>query len=883
MSLAVAELLAAASERWSDAIGVIDGERSFTYRELHDASVRARHGLETLGVKVGDRIAIMLPNGVDFITTLFAIWQTGAGVVPLSKQFQDNEITLYLRTFGVGLVVTSARSLEGVAALVREASPDARVCVPSDLVMSSSNSPAPSSSVSASRASEDAHAIFQLSSGTTGKSKRIVRTHRQLSDEAAMVAEGLGLTHADRVLAVAPFFHSYGMTDALTAALVAGATIIPVEDFNAEKVVASIRSNRATVFPGVPFMFGAIARTAQATRDDLASLRFCVSSGAPLDRATFDGFRTKFGIQLRQQYGATELGAVAIHRAPDVDATWASVGCPLRDVEVEVWNDQDERALVDEIGEIAVRSKVGATEYLDAPAEIARTAFRKGYFATGDLGRIDANGNVYVVGRKTLFINSATHKVDPREVEELLLTHASVADVVVVGIPGAHGGEFVKAVVVAQGGRPIDPMELASYCRGKISDYKVPIVWQFRDSIPKSATGKILRKYLIEPPSPEQRSSIAQAVLATDETTEQWVNSLVRRILGLESVPNEVGFYELGGTSLAATNVVVVIEVELGVTLPDTILSADWTVRSLSSFVRTLARGEGARMAAILQATREGTMLTLERGGGGETIYCIHPVVGLGVHYAAFARSLGGTHPVKVFQDPQLFGQAPFTSVELMANAYVTQLLENHPSPDGKYNLLGYSFGAYVAFEMALRLADRMGKLILIDPPFWDGNWRVSVPGFELLDKIASFARPNADVRSFFEYTLPDTFAEGSLTKLSVDEAASKALPVMFERFSRGLLHEIYDATGQHRFTSCLRSILQNDYLASTYRASQIYDGRITIIAVETNAAASRWQEVTTKPLDLSRVGGAHHLSLMTPPSVSRVADIVLEVLAGRA
>ncbi len=866
------DLLAAAREKWGTTVAVTDGVRSTTYAELDARATRLRYGLEAVGVSAGDNVALMLPNSVDFIATLFAVWRHGASVVPLSRQFRDHEIARYATAFDVRAVIADLRSIEVVSPHLRSVLPRCRVLSAESLA-----SVATTGAASPIERAADGVAIYQFSSGTTGASKKIARTHHNLSLEAETVSEALRLSRSDVVLAAAPFYHAYGLTDALLAPLHAGSKIVIVEDFQVGTVLELIERESVTVFPGVPFMFGNIAQSS-APRDALRSLRWCISSGAPLDRATFDAFRSKYGVELRQQYGATELGAVAIHRAAEVGASWPSVGTPLANVDVEIWDENGARVPDGEVGEIAARSAMGAAAYVDAPAEVTQASFRKGFFGTGDLGRRDAEGNLHILGRKTLFINTATHKVDPREVEELLLAHESVSEVVVFGMPGAHGAQIVKAAVVAKG--PVTPDELVAHCRGKIADYKIPILFDFRSSIPKSATGKIMRKYLMEAAPAEERASKVEAILASEAETERWVTDLLKRVVGVPSVPPAATFYELGGTSLSATNIVTVIEAELGISVPPVIL-ASCTAGTLTRLVRALARGD-ARTLAIVQASREGSILTLQGEGEKDALYGVHPIMGLGVHYAGFAAALGKARPVKVFQDPQVFGQEPFESVERMANAYVTLLRSHRPS--GPYHLMGYSFGAYVAFEMALLLAkeNAMGAVILLDPPYWEGQWRMPIPGMELFDLITRFVRPNPDVRAFFEYALPDAFPAGTLTALSEADAASKALPVLFERYPRGLMHDVFEATGSRWFLSCLKSFLNNDFVASRYRAKETYDGEITIVATEHNGTVERWQQHSAHPLSVHRVPGAYHGNFLNPPHVAAVAGIVRDVLAAR-
>jgi long-chain acyl-CoA synthetase len=206
-------------------------------------------------------------------------------------------------------------------------------------------------------------------------------------------------------------------------------------------------------------------------------------------------FHERFGMYVRQLYGSTETGTISVNLSEDIENSLESVGTPIRGVEVEVLSDDGRVVDVEEMGEFAVRSPTAIKGY-EGLDELNKGVFRNGYFFTGDLGRKDQNGLLYLVGRKKFFINKAGFKIDPREIEDLLERHPKVDEVVVVGIPRAYGDEKVKAVIIPNA--PCTEQEVVDYCRGKIADFKVPSVVEFRDTLPKSPTGKIRRAMLRE-------------------------------------------------------------------------------------------------------------------------------------------------------------------------------------------------------------------------------------------------------------------------------------------------------------------------------------------------------------------------------------------------
>jgi long-chain acyl-CoA synthetase len=333
--------------------------------------------------------------------------------------------------------------------------------------------------------------MLQFSSGSTGRSKRVARTHRNLAREAEMLSATTGLGPEDRILCAVPLFHTYGLGNCLLAPLRVGASSLLVEKFQRQEVLETLA--RATVFPGVPFIFGILGDSAGPKGLDLSSLRLCMSAGAPLPRETFERFRARYGVVIRQQYGSTETGCVAINLAADPEPE--SVGPPIRDVELRIVPREGSEGAPG-AGEVAVRSPAMAEAYFGNEA-LTRERFRDGYLLTGDLGWRDAQGHLRLSGRSKIFINTATHKVDPSEVEALIRTHEKVAEVVVLGVPGSYGAEVVKAVVIPKAA--CGEGEIVDHCRGRLADYKLPRIVEFREELPRSPLGKVLKKYLSDP------------------------------------------------------------------------------------------------------------------------------------------------------------------------------------------------------------------------------------------------------------------------------------------------------------------------------------------------------------------------------------------------
>jgi long-chain acyl-CoA synthetase len=336
-----------------------------------------------------------------------------------------------------------------------------------------------------------------FSSGSTGRPKRVARTHGQLRGEADYY-DWMGIGPEDRIFCTIPLFHTYGMGCCMIAATRTGATLVLLEDPNPfllrrQRALELLEGEQITIFPGVPFNFRLLAEAPAS--GDLSSLRLAFSAGTALPRPFFDAFLGRFGVPVRQLYGCTEAGTLTANMDDDPAASFESVGGPVDGVEVLVEDDEGEQVAPGTVGEIAVRSPGLTSGYADME-ELNREAFRDGFFLSGDLGKLDEDGRLTITGRKKLLIEVGGYKVDPIEVEDVVVAHPNVAEAVVVGVETkVQGEELVKAVVVPKA--EMDERDLIGFCQQRLANFKVPQVVEFREEIPKSPLGKILRKYLI--------------------------------------------------------------------------------------------------------------------------------------------------------------------------------------------------------------------------------------------------------------------------------------------------------------------------------------------------------------------------------------------------
>jgi long-chain acyl-CoA synthetase len=477
--------LVAAARRAPGHPALIDGSGVRDYRWLLRATDGVAAALARTGVRAHQRIGLLCPNQAEFAPAFFAVARLGAAVVPLNPALLDPEIAAVCRDAAVSAALTIDAWRDRCARIVGAGSGATRV-----IGLEEATGARDGNDPDAAANDGDAPFLVLYSSGSTGRPKRVERTHRQLLWETERLAAALAMSPEDRVLGVAPFSHVNGLMRSMVLAILSGATLVPVPEFERRAVGRLIQDCKVTGFIGVPFMFAVLAETRWPQPVDLSSLRYCFSASAPLRPPVAQRFHDRYGVPVRQLYGTTETGTIALAAA---NAPLSSVGIPLPGIDVLVQDDAGRPLGPDEPGHIAIRSPAAATAYAGVGAEDA-AAFRDEYFRPGDVARLDADGRIYLLGRTSLFINRGGFKVNPLEIEEALEQHPKVREAAVVGESTELGEERVKAVIVPRD--PCTVTEILEFCQARMASFKVPSVVEFRDRLPKSSAGKILRRSL---------------------------------------------------------------------------------------------------------------------------------------------------------------------------------------------------------------------------------------------------------------------------------------------------------------------------------------------------------------------------------------------------
>ncbi len=519
----VAEALQARAAEEPDRVFLYFGERKFTYGQVEARASALAAALHELGLERGDRIALDLPNWPEFVISLFAAAKLGAIIVPLNPHFTVPELQYMLR-HSEAAVVVSAETFAGIDYLqlfegFLTSLPDLQYLVTvgeedlwyddrvyqfEDLLSSGEGRPVPDVAIDPA---EDPFAIL-YTSGTMGKPKGVVLTHGNLLSTAARTVEGIGLTPDDVVFGVTTVFHVFGLGPGVLGTLAAGASLVLQEQFDPARALDLIEAHRVTVHYGVPTVFITELRELERVRPNLSSLRTGIVAGAPIGDELVRRIRGQLCPGLQVAYSLTETAStLSMTRADDPESKQTyTVGRPLERTDVRVLDLDGTILPIESLGEIAVRGPGVMKGYYRQPGETAQVFDEDGYFLTGDLGIIDEEGYVHIVGRRKELIIRGGFNVYPREVEDRIHAHPAVLDVAVVGLPNEVLGELVCACVVPVEGAIITGEEIKEWCRGALADYKLPDLVRFFDTFPLTGSGKVRRVELARMVSADESS-----------------------------------------------------------------------------------------------------------------------------------------------------------------------------------------------------------------------------------------------------------------------------------------------------------------------------------------------------------------------------------------
>ncbi len=524
------ELLSAAASRYPSHPALIFYGRRFAYRDVERAANRFGDALTRLGVRKGDRVAVMLPNVPQAVIAYYGALKIGAVVVQVNPLYVEREIEQQVRDAEARVLVAldlfypriePIRISSGLESVIVTSVKDAlprhlallypikawregtRVAVPKTppiydwtAVLAASREETPRVDVA-----PDDLALLQYTGGTTGVPKGVMLTHRNLVANTLQCRAWMpSLRDGQEVfLGVVPFFHVYGMTACMNLAIATGGTIVLLPRFATHDVLAAIVKHRATIFMGVQAMYVAINNFPAVRRYDLSTIRICISGAGPLHTEVQDRFEALTGGKVVEGFGLSEASPVTHVNPIFGTRKKGTIGLPLPDTDAKVVDVQSgTRELpIGEPGELIVRGPQVMKGYWRRPEESA-AVLHDGWLHTGDIATVDADGYFAIVDRKKDMIKTKGENVYPREVEEVLYRHPKIKDAVVVGLPEEFMGEMIKAYVVLKDGETSTEREIIEYCGRELAKFKVPKAVEFRSELPKTMIGKVLRRVLLD-------------------------------------------------------------------------------------------------------------------------------------------------------------------------------------------------------------------------------------------------------------------------------------------------------------------------------------------------------------------------------------------------
>ena len=515
--------------------------KDMTYKELYDSAMKFASYLQGLGIKKGDRVAIMLPNSPQAVIGFYGILYAGGVVVMTNPLYTEREIAYQMKNSGAKAIlamdilypkiskVFKDTELENVIITgIKEYLPFPKnmlypfvqkkqygVTVKvehrgTNHLFSEIMKTATADVAKTDFDFEKDLALLQYTGGTTGSPKGVMLSHKNLISNATMCDTWLYKTKRgeETVLGIIPLFHVYGLTTVLILSVMQGNKMVLLPKFDPETALKTISKQKPTLFPGAPTLYIGLMNHPDIKKYDLSSISACLSGSAPLPVEVQEKFESITGGRLVEGYGLTETSPVTHSNLVWGERVKGSIGLPYPDTDCKVFQPGTTEAVPPgEIGEIGIKGPQVMQGYWNNPEATAATIV-DGWLMTGDLGYMDEDGHFFVVDRKKDMIIAGGFNIYPREVEEILYENEAIQECVVAGIPDPYRGETVKAYIVLKEGKSITEEELDAYCREHLAAFKVPRIYEFRTELPKTAVGKILRRSLIE----EEKQKISEAV-----------------------------------------------------------------------------------------------------------------------------------------------------------------------------------------------------------------------------------------------------------------------------------------------------------------------------------------------------------------------------------
>ncbi len=504
--------------------------KEMTFKTLYKKTLQFAAYLQHLGVKKGDRVAVMLPNIPQTVISFYAILQAGAIAVPVNPLYQEREIEFIMKDSGAKVIITLDMLYNRVERVMKQTDLEHIIVTsikdylpfPKNIVypfiqakeqgkpptITSSNSTHLYTQTLKSKESvlkevpinfEEDIAILQYTGGTTGFPKGVILTHQNLVANTSMCRQWLYKMEKgkEKMLAVMPLFHVYGLMTVLVLSVMEVYKMILVPKFDASGLLKTIHKQKPTVFPGAPTIYIGLMNHPDISQYDLSSIKGAISGSAPLPVEVIEKFEEKTGGKIVEGYGLTETSPVThVNFLWDNEIVKGSIGVPWPGTDAAIFSLESGEILpVGEVGELAIKGPQVMKGYWNNDEETNKV-LKDGWLLTGDIAYMDEKGYFYIVDRKKDIIIAGGFNIYPREIEEVLYEHPAVMEASVVGVKDPYRGETVKAFIVLREGMTVTEEELNQFMRRKLASFKVPRIYEFREELPKTAVGKVLRRQL---------------------------------------------------------------------------------------------------------------------------------------------------------------------------------------------------------------------------------------------------------------------------------------------------------------------------------------------------------------------------------------------------
>jgi long-chain acyl-CoA synthetase len=491
---------------------------SATYEQLFERAKRISGLLAANGINAGDRVGVLFPNHPDFIASFFGATGLGAVVVPINPLLKSEEIAHILQDSQARALIVLSRSFaEARKALsvlhdlqfVLVITPDGEELNEGvdkdikakveriharDLALATQSGVVWTQSLQA----QNDLCVLVYTSGTTGKPKGAMLTHHNVASCVAMAHTVLEFSSEDRFLSVLPLCHIYGLTLAMLGVISKGGTIVIQERFEAPQTLKLIEEAKVTLIPAVPAMYQFMLMEIERNRYDLSSVRICLCGGSAMPHELIPALEEKFAAPFIEGYGLTEVSCIATANPPLGVRKNGSVGLPMPGVTIGIFDAHRKNLACgpENVGEVAIKGPNVMQGYFNRE-DATKECLQDGWFFTGDLGYLDEEGYLFIVGRTKELIIRGGQNIYPREIEDVVLRIPQVAEVAVVGVPDQVMGERVKAVIALRKGQTLTSEEAKEFCAAHLAEYKIPRIFEFVAELPRNSTGKVLKRLLV--------------------------------------------------------------------------------------------------------------------------------------------------------------------------------------------------------------------------------------------------------------------------------------------------------------------------------------------------------------------------------------------------